>query len=120
MTIIEHHVVRKGSILLLGIAVDNAVLDIVTSEAELRECLRLLRQPCRALVRPRIGTFGIYSVALNLEDDRTASIFVDGPDFEQYRTQSAAIWLGKAELCRVLEEVLEVNENENPMSLTHD
>jgi hypothetical protein len=103
----DHQIQRKNNSILLGIALDNAVLDIVTTDMQLRECLTLLTEQHRGLVRPQIGTFGSYAVALNIDNDDTVSLFVDGPYFEQTRSQSAAIWLGKDDLRRLLIEALE-------------
>lgn len=107
MAIKEHQILRKGSRILLGIALDNAVLDIVTSDAELQECLQILQQPQQASVRLRMGTFGNYAVSLNIDSGDTVSIFVDGPDFDHYRCQSAAIWLTKDELLNLLSRILQ-------------
>jgi hypothetical protein len=51
-----------------------------------------------------MGSFGCYSISLDVDKDGTASIFVDGPYFEPTRNQSAAIWVGKEELRRLLVE----------------
>ena len=103
-----HQILRKNNSILIGIALDNAVLDIVTSETQLRDCLKLLQERHRGSVRPQIGTFGTYAVALNIDNDNTVSLFVDGPYFEPTRSQSAAIWLGKEDLRRLLVEALKV------------
>jgi hypothetical protein len=102
-----HQILRKNNSILIGIALDNAVLDVVTSETQLRECLKLLQERHRGSARPQMGTFGSYAVALNVDNDDTVSLFVDGPNFEPTRSQSAAIWLGKEDLRRLLVEALE-------------
>jgi hypothetical protein len=109
MSIKEHEILRKGSSILLGIALENAVLDIETNETQLRECLKLLQDPHRASrsERTMMGTFGCYSVSLDVDKDCTASIFIEDPYFEPTRSQSAAIWLTKTELQRLLLEALE-------------
>lgn len=103
----SHQIVRTDKGIILGIALENAVLDIFTSDAQLQKCLKLLEEPHRGLVSTTIGTFGIYSVTLNLHHDDTVSIFVDGPDFDQSRSQSAGIWLGKEDLQRLLMEAVQ-------------
>ena len=105
--ITEQDVRRKGTSILLGIAVGNAVLDILTSDGQLETCLKLLEVPHGGLVYTHMGTFGVYPVTLNLHDDGSVSIFIDGPEFDQTRTQCSAIWPGKDELRRLLGEVLE-------------
>ncbi|SRR6266849_2892546 len=103
----EHQILRKGTSILLGIALDNAVLDIVTDVPLLENCLKLLRDPHRGLASTNIGTFGIYPVTLNLHSDHTVSIFVDGPDFEASRSQSSGIFPQKEDLERLLVKALE-------------
>ena len=109
MSIKEHHIVRQGSSILLGISLGNAVLDIVTSDAQLQECLKLLQEPHGAsrLERTEMGSFACYSVSLDVDKDGTASIFVDGPYIEPTRNQSAAIWLGREELRGLLTDALQ-------------
>jgi hypothetical protein len=114
MSIKEHQVVRRGNNILLGISVGNAVLDILTSQAQLQECLKLLKDPLGPLKleRTTMGAFGCYPVSLDVDKRGTASIFVDGPYFESTRSQSAAIWVGKEDLERLLVEVLDnINES---------
>jgi hypothetical protein len=102
----DHQILRQGNNILLGIALDDAVLDIETTAQQLRECLKVLQESNQALLRPVLGNFGIYPIAVNV-DDNTVSIFVDGPDFVQSRNQSAAIWLDKEDLRRLLVEALQ-------------
>ena len=54
-----------------------------------------------------MGTFGCYPVSLDVDKDGTASIFIESPNFEPTRSQSAAIWLAKEELQRLLLEASE-------------
>jgi hypothetical protein len=105
--ITSHHILRQGTCIVLGIALENAVLDILTDESLLQNCLELLREPHRGLVYTKIGAFGIYPVTLNLHHDDTVSMSVDGPDLNQSRNQSTGIWLGKEELQRVLLEAVQ-------------
>ena len=102
-----HQIVRKNDGILLGIALENAVLDIFTNDAQLHQCLQVLREPHLGLVSVSIGNFGIYPVTLNLHHDDSVSVFVDGPDFEKCRSQSAGIWLGKGDLQRLLIEAVQ-------------
>jgi hypothetical protein len=99
-------VLRRDGKILLGIGLENAVLDVVTSSSQLEDCLRESRMPHSGMAFLTMGTFGIYTITLNLNNDDSASIFIDGPQFEECRTQSAAIWLSKAELERLLLEAL--------------
>jgi hypothetical protein len=100
-------VLRKGTSILLGIGLDNAVLDVLTNDVQLQECLQVLQEPAAGLTSVRMGTFGIYPVTLNLHPDDTVSIFIDGPDFDKCRSQSAAIWPGKEDLRRMLVEAVQ-------------
>jgi hypothetical protein len=110
--IADRDIRRKGENILLGIALENAVLDLVTTESQLRRCLNLLEERHQASVRAEMGTFGTYAVALNVDETDTVSLFVDGPYFEPSRSQSAAIWLGKEDLRQV---VLEALRNSAPL-----
>jgi hypothetical protein len=98
--------VRRDDSILLGIALENAVLDILTDDALLQKCERMLRESHVGLVSVTMGTFGIYPVTLNLHHDDGVSLFIDGPAFEKNRTQSAAIWVEKAELQRIIAEAM--------------
>jgi len=66
----------------------------------------MLESPHLGLVDTRIGQFGEFPVTLNLHHDDTVSIFVDGPDFDSGRNQSAAIWVDKYRLQEILREVV--------------
>ena len=97
---------RRGEATILGIAVEHAVLDIVTYRGLLMSCLKMLESPHVGLVDTRMGQFGDFPVTLNLHHDDTVSIFVDGPDFTSGRNQSAAIWVEKDRLQQILREVV--------------
>jgi hypothetical protein len=97
---------RRDGRLILGIALQHAVLDVVSDVALLKNCLALLRSPDRGLVDARMGSFGEFQVRLNLHHDDGVSIFVDGPAFDSGRAQSAAIWVDKDQLCSILEEAI--------------
>ncbi len=99
-------VIRKGDNVLLGIGLKTALLDVLTNDRQLHECLQALRTPHRGLISVTLGTFGIYPITLNLHNVDSISIFIDGPEFEECRTQSAAIWLHKEELEKLLVEAL--------------
>lgn len=99
-------ILRKGDTVLLGIGLENAVLDVLTSDSQLGECLQVLQRPHRGLISITLGTFGIYPITLNLHNDESCSIFIDGPEFDECRTQSAAIWLRKQELEQLLIEAV--------------
>jgi hypothetical protein len=109
MSIREYQILRKGSRILLGIALEDGLLDIETNEIRLRDCLSLLQNPHGAsLLEPTVmGSFGCYPVTLQVKKDGETWIFIDGPYFEPTRSQSAAIWLRKEELQRVLLEAWE-------------
>lgn len=102
----EWDVRRHEDAILVGLAVDAAVLDFKTTVAILRECLVFLDSPHQGLVSLRIGTFGDFPVTLNMDHDDSLSIFLDGPEFEPFRSMSAAIWLSKEELRSVIREAL--------------
>lgn len=101
-----HQVLRRGSGILLGIGIENAVLDVLTDVSQLNECLKLLQERRQGLQYTQMGSFGGYRVRLNAENEKTVSIFIDGPDFEPTRTQSAAIWLEREELRQLLIDIL--------------
>src|SRR5207247_5182348 len=104
--ITEWQVQRRGEALILGIAVEHAVLDVVSDHSLLATCLAMLESPHTGLVDTRMGQFGEFPVTLNLHHDDTVSIFIDGPDFDSSRNQSAAIWVDKDRLRDILQEVL--------------
>ena len=105
--ITDHQAQRKGDEIILGLAVPNAVMDIVTTVQLLGDCLRLLTKPHQGLVHTTIGRFGIFPVTLNLDNHDTVSIFIDGPDFDQGRVQSSAIWPDKKSLYKIVKTILE-------------
>lgn len=97
---------RRGAAILVGIAVNQAVLDFETNEETLRESLAFLDLPHRGAIDMRIGKFGDFPVTLNVHHDDSLSIFVDGPEFDETRSQSAALWLTKEDLRRVISGAL--------------
>jgi hypothetical protein len=100
---------RHGGAILIGIAVEAAVLDFTTTDGLLRDCLAFLDSPHQGLVCMRIGAFGEFPVTLNLHHDDSLSIFVDGPYFEPQRSMSAAIWLSKEDLRSVINKAVVVD-----------
>lgn len=108
----EFDVRRRADAILIGIALDDAVLDFETDEATLRHCLVVLAAPHQGLVDVGIGKFGEFPVRLNIHHDDSLSIFVDGPTFEPLRELCAAIWLSKQDLQRVITTALERERNE--------
>lgn len=105
--ITDWQIQRKGKAIILGLAVEHAVLDVVTNRGLLEGCLTMLESPHTGLIDTQMGYFGEFPVTLNLHLDDTVSIFIDGPDFDSGRVQSAAIWVEKANLQQILGEVLQ-------------
>ncbi len=97
---------RKGEAILLGVAIGQALIDVVTDRSLLSSCLTMLESPHTGLVDTRMGSFGDYPVTLNLDHADEVSIFIDGPDFDSPRNQSAAIWVDKKRLCEIIREVI--------------
>jgi hypothetical protein len=93
---------RRGDALLLGMAVDHAVLDVATSAEDLRECLAALDAPQRGFADVRLGQFGGCPVRVNLYHDGSVSVMVDGPEFEPTRSQVAGIWTTREELRHII------------------
>lgn len=104
--ITDWQIQRRDGRLILGIALEHAVLDVVSDVGLLQNCLTLLRSPHEGLVETPMGSFGEFQVTLNLHHDDKVSIFIDGPEFDASRVQSAAIWVEKDRLCRILEEAV--------------
>ena len=105
--ITTYQVLRENDSILMGIGFENAVLDMVTSEAQLRECLQMLEERHNGWARRQVGTFGGYRVTCNLGDDDVVTILVDGPSFVSARRQSAVLWVSKDDWRRLLMEALE-------------
>jgi len=103
---IGEYIERQGTRILVRIAVDRAVFDVVTDEKLLADCIRLLREPHLEPVSTRMGTFGGHSVTLNVLNDLAVSIFVDGPQFSPDEKQAIGIWCRKEEVERVLLEAV--------------
>jgi hypothetical protein len=106
----EYDIRRRADAILIGIALEQAVLDFETTEELLRDCLTFLDTPHHGLADMSIGTFGQHAVTLNIHPDDSLSIFVDGPSFEPNRELCAAIWLSKKDLRSVVEAALSGGE----------
>ena len=46
-------------------------------------------------------------MTLNLDNHETVSIFIDGPDFDEGRVRSVAIWPDKKSLYKIVKTILE-------------
>ncbi len=104
--VIDHYIWRNGANIVLGIALENAVIDVLTDVPQLERCLQLLREPHVGLVDTRMGTFGDCVVTLNFSADDIVAIVIDGPYYERSRNQSSGIWPDKEDLERLLVEAL--------------
>jgi hypothetical protein len=102
--ITDWYIERRGEAILLGIKLEQALLEIVTDHDLLTTCLALLESPHTGSVHTRMGQFGDCPITLNLHHDDSVSIFIDGPDFDPPRNQSAAIWLDKKALHSILQK----------------
>ena len=103
----------RGKELILGIAFGHATLDIVSDTFTLMQCLEMLEAPHRGLVHMRMGKFGPFTVELNLHQDDSVSIFIDGPEFDSERTQSAAVWAEKKQLCDIFCEITKKGQQDD-------
>ncbi|HTK85345.1 MAG TPA: hypothetical protein VL625_09700 [Patescibacteria group bacterium] len=104
--VLDFQLDEKDGQILLGLSLGGAVIDILTSQKELAECLKLIETKDDVFEDVRIGKFGIYPVTVNLHRDGETSIFIDGPDFDKHRVQSAAVWLERDQLKTVIKSVL--------------
>lgn len=106
--IIDYQFQKKNNAILLGIRIENAVLDFVTDENILRKSLEILNQEGKNN-EIEIGKFGNFPVTLYRHRDGSASLFIDGPIFDDNRIQSSAIWISKEELSDIIGKVLANN-----------
>lgn len=106
-----YKITRKGHDIILGIAVRDSVLDILSNVARLQECLQALRHTHDGLVSLQIGTFGNYPVTLTLLHNDAVSVLVDVPNSEKSRSQSAGMRLGKEDLQRLLAEAVQASND---------
>jgi len=81
-------------------------MDILTDEERLRDCIQLLNETQSGLIEADLGSFGVFKGTLNVHHDNTVSLFIDGPEFDDDRFQSSAIWVNKAELRKVFEKAI--------------
>ena len=111
--LIEPHQVQvKGEEILLGVCIENAIMDIRTNKNILENCLSIIYGHSAGLASVQIGNFGSFEVTLNLYSEGKASIFIDGPDFDHDRVQSSAIWIEKDNLKDLISNVLKVYLNQ--------
>lgn len=103
----EFDIRRRGEAILVGIAVEQAVLDFETTEGTLRVCLAFLDKSHRGMIDMPIGKFGNLEVRLIIYHDESLSICLDGPEFELTRSQCAGIWLSKEDLRNVITAALD-------------
>src|SRR5690606_26856885 len=80
LRMMQNYLQRDGDRLMLQLAIESAVLDIVSDRATFLDCMAVLDAPHQGLVHCRMGSFGPFTVTLNLNYDDSVSIFVDGPD----------------------------------------
>ncbi len=102
----DYQVQHKGEEIILGLALENAVMDIVTNMSQLKNCLDILSEPQDSFINCPIGKFGNFQITMNLHHDDTVSIFVDGPSFKEDRVQSFSIWPEKESLKRIIESII--------------
>jgi hypothetical protein len=103
----DHDIRRRDGIVLFGIALGDAVLDVVTNDAQLEQCIDFLQKPHDAMADIAMGKFGIYPVTLVVTREHVAVIMIDGPDFEESRNQAAGIYVDKNELLQLLLDVVQ-------------
>jgi len=105
----EYQIQRKGHELLLGFSTDDSILDILTTVNELIECQKLIEenQGTSKVTFAKIGRFGEFPITLNVQGNvQDAQLFIDGPAFDNDRTQSASITVNKNILLNVLKEII--------------
>jgi hypothetical protein len=88
---------RRGDAILVGIALESAILDFETTETLLRTALEMLDKPRNGADWMKIGVFGEFPVTLYLASDDSLTIVIDGPYFEPNRSVCAMIHLTKAD-----------------------
>lgn len=101
----DYQVQRNNDSLLIGLATEGAVLDINSTMPQIEACLKLLEQPRLESADEKLGVFGEFQVRLNCYPNGETSIFIDGPQFDETRVQSSAIWVNKQALRTILETV---------------
>lgn len=101
----DYQVQRKNDFILIGFAIEGAVLDVNSTMPQIEACLQLLGQTRLEPADKQLGVFGGFQVRLNCYPNGETSIFIDGPQFDETRSQSSAIWVNKQSLRTVLESV---------------
>jgi hypothetical protein len=104
--IADYQVQRKCNSIILGIGIQNAVMDVATNMDCLKICLKLLTDAHMGSVDAEMGRFGEFTVALGIDAKDETSIFIDGPQIEGIRGLSAAIWVEKSDLRRIIELII--------------
>ncbi|MBI5722451.1 MAG: hypothetical protein HZA50_00720 [Planctomycetes bacterium] len=102
----DYQVQTRGDKILLGLAIDYALLDVVTDRLLLANCKKLIETPHNGLVFTQLGTFGHHPVMLNIHANDEIALFVDGPEFNEGRTQSVAIWVDATSLLKIINELI--------------
>jgi hypothetical protein len=92
--------------IILGIAYGDAIMEILTNDAQLQKCLKMLEQHQDGLISLKFGMFGDYPVVLNLRSNGVASVFIDGPSNDKHRNQCAGIMLAREDLERMLTDAV--------------
>jgi hypothetical protein len=103
---IDWQIDRENDTILIGLAIDNAVLDIKTNEKLLMNLANAFEKTTLGTESIPIGWFGEFPIRVNLGKEDSVSVFVDGPQFCVRRTQSSAIWIDKGELQKIVMSVL--------------
>ena len=98
----EMDIRRRGDAILVGIAIESAILDFETTETLLRTALEMLDRPRKGADWMKIGVFGEFPVTLHLASGDSLSIVIDGPYFESNRSVCAMIHLNKSEFREVV------------------
>jgi hypothetical protein len=98
------------STVLIGLVVENAVLDICTDTTRMHAAIAMLEREVDHTEHMELGEFGPLAITLNSNRGDSASVFIDGPNFGPGRNMSAAIWCDKQELLSVLRRGLAAAE----------
>jgi hypothetical protein len=83
--------------ILLSIALQESVLDIDSDLSALQAAITFLHQTSEELRTMTLGSFGIYPISLVSLSSEQVCIFVDGPNFQKSKTQSAGVYFWKDE-----------------------
>ena len=97
---------RRGDSILIGIAVESAILDFETTETLLRNALKVLDTARAGADWTKVGVFGELPVTLYIASNDSVSIVIDGPEFEPNRSISAMMILTKTDFAVVAKKAL--------------